>query len=67
MYLSLRSTHLTITQVIAQIYRSGKITRLEKSYFLQAMVGDEPLSQDEQTQVRNVFDRLQMGLLHVLD
>lgn len=61
------STSLTIAQVIDRIVRSGRITRVDEAYFLRAMVADTPLSREEQNQVRNVFDRLRMGLLHVVD
>ncbi len=62
-----RQTRLTLAQVVDRIYRSGRITRVDERYFLQAMVADELLSHEEQAQVRNVFDRLQMGLLQVVD
>ncbi|XGW00486.1 MAG: hypothetical protein ACAF41_16315 [Leptolyngbya sp. BL-A-14] len=61
------STSLTIAQVIDRIVRSGRITRVDEAYFLHAMVADTPLSHEEQSQVRNVFDRLRMGLLQVVD
>lgn len=61
------STSLTIAQVMDRVVRSGRITRVDEAYFLQAMVADTPLSHEEQTQVRNVFDRLRMGLLQVVD
>lgn len=64
---ALPSRRLTIGQVIERIYRSGKITRHDEWHFLRAMVAEEPLSREEQTQVRDVFDRLQMGLLQVVD
>jgi hypothetical protein len=57
----------TIAQVIDRIVRSGRITRLDENYFFHAMVSDTPLSHEEQSQVRNVFDRLRMGLLQVVD
>ncbi|MBW4579984.1 MAG: hypothetical protein KME42_10485 [Tildeniella nuda ZEHNDER 1965/U140] len=61
------STPFTIAQVIDRIVRSGRITRVDENYFLHAMVAGTPLSHEEQSQVRNLFDRLQMGLLQVVD
>lgn len=61
------STRLTIAQVIDRILRSGRITRIDENYFFRAMAAETPLSQEEQSQVRNVFDRLSMGLLQVVD
>lgn len=56
-----------IAQVIDRIYRSGRITRADEHHFLRAMIAENPLSQAEQQQVRDVFNRLQMGLLRVVD
>lgn len=61
------STQLTIAQVIDRVIRSGRITRVDEHCFFHAMVAETPLSQEEQSQVRNVFDRLNMGLLQVVD
>lgn len=61
------STQLTIAQVLERIIRSGRITRIDENYFFHAMVAETPLSPEDQSKVRNVFDRLSMGLLHVVD
>ena len=61
------SNRLTIAQVIDRIMRSGRITRLDENYFFRAMLAEAPLTQVEQNQVRNVFDRLSMGLLRVVE
>jgi hypothetical protein len=61
------SSQSTIAQVIDRIVCSGRITRVDENYFLHAMASDVPLSHDEQNQVRNVFERLRMGLLQVVD
>ncbi|MBW4471171.1 MAG: hypothetical protein KME45_12310 [Stenomitos rutilans HA7619-LM2] len=67
MLLPNHSTPLTIAQVIERIFSSGRITRVDEAYFLHAMIADTPLSHEEQSQVRHVFDRLKMGLLQVVD
>lgn len=56
-----------IAHVVDRIYRSGRITRADEHHFLRAMIAEDPLSPEEQQQVRDVFDRLQMGLLRVVD
>ncbi len=61
------SNRLTIAQVIDRIMRSGRITRLDENYFFRAMLAEAPLTPAEQNQVRNVFDRLNMGLLRVVE
>ncbi|MBW4695040.1 MAG: hypothetical protein KME27_25090 [Lyngbya sp. HA4199-MV5] len=67
MLLPNHSSSLTIAQVIERIVHSGRITRVDEAYFMRAMVANTPLSHEEQNQVRNVFDRLRMGLLQVVD
>lgn len=56
-----------ISRVIDRIYRSGKITRADEQYFLMAMVAENPLTREQQHQVRDITQRLQMGLLKVVD
>lgn len=56
-----------ISQVIDRVLTSGKITRADESVFLRAMVNDHPLNSEEMNQINHVFDRLQMGLLKVVD
>ncbi|MBE9179886.1 hypothetical protein IQ268_15045 [Oculatella sp. LEGE 06141] len=57
----------TLMQVINRILISGQITRAEQNWFLRATLNDISLSIDELKQIRFVFDRLQMGLLKVVD
>lgn len=58
---------LTSTQIINRILTSGKITAADRAWFLQATVADHPLNSQELAQVRQIFDRLRMGLLKVVD
>ncbi|XHX76874.1 MAG: hypothetical protein RBJ76_20900 [Stenomitos frigidus ULC029] len=60
-------TQPTIAQVFDRIIRSGRITRVDENYFFHAMLAEVPLTPVEQSQVRNVLDRLSMGLLRVVD
>lgn len=57
----------TLIHVIDRIRKSGKITYADEWYFMRAMMTETRLSHEEQAQVRDVIDRLQMGLLHVAD
>jgi hypothetical protein len=57
----------TIGQVIARILSSGCITTADKNYLLRAVLSEIPLSRLEQDQVRQVFDRVRMGLVRVVD
>jgi hypothetical protein len=61
------STRLTIAEVIDRIIHSGRITRRDETYFFRAMIAETPLTQTEQNQVRKVCDRLNMGLLRVVE
>ena len=57
----------TIQQVIGRIFESGKITRSDENYFLRVMASDRSLNPEELRQITSIFDRLQMGLLKVID
>ncbi|HEY9699577.1 MAG TPA: hypothetical protein V6D10_20120 [Trichocoleus sp.] len=61
------SPPLTPELVIQQILSSGKITSFERKWLLQATVSDTLLSSDEVDQIRHLVDRLQMGLIKVVD
>lgn len=58
---------ITIAQVVKRILNSGKITWADEKFFLRAMVAEEPLTTEEMQQVSDVLNRLQMGLLKVVD
>lgn len=62
-----RPMSTAISQVINRVLASGRITRADESVFLRAMVNDHPLNPEEMNQINHVFDRLQMGLLKVVD
>ena len=57
-----------IAQVAERVLASGKITAKDQSWFFKAALSlENPLSPSEQSKVEQVFDRLQMGLLRVVD
>ena len=56
-----------LDQVINRIFASGRITKADENTFLWATLADEPLSREEMHQVRRVLERLQMGLIKVVD
>jgi hypothetical protein len=60
-------SQLTLSQVVNRILGTGTITRTDETVFLQAMVAETPLSAAEMEQVTEVYHRLQMGLLKVVD
>jgi hypothetical protein len=53
--------------VINRIISSGKITSADRACLLQAAVSETPLSAELANHVTGVFERLQMGLLKVVD
>jgi len=54
-------------QIVERILISGKITAADRAWFLKAALSDISLNAHQLTQVRQVADRLQMGLLKVVD
>lgn len=57
----------TVTQAVDRVLNSGKITAADKTVFMQALGTDDPLTSEEIEQINNLMNRLQMGLLKVVD
>lgn len=57
----------SVEQVINRIFASGKITRSDENYFSRVLMTERSLSEGELAQVNSVRQRLQMGLLKVVD
>ncbi len=57
----------TIRQIVEKIFTSGAITRADQKSLRQAMFADHQLSSEDADQIKRVFDRLQMGLLKIVD
>jgi hypothetical protein len=57
----------SVEQVTNRIFASGKITRSDENYFSRVLLTERSLSDGELEQVSSVFQRLQMGLLKVVD
>ncbi|NET38579.1 MAG: hypothetical protein F6K19_42395 [Cyanothece sp. SIO1E1] len=60
-------TQLPLNQVIDHILTYGKITRLDEKRLMQAALGREDVNSQELTRLNQVFDRLRMGLVSVVD
>lgn len=58
---------LALQQVIERILNSGQITSTERVWFHQIITTDLVIDEKTMIQVRRVFERLQMGLIKVID
>jgi hypothetical protein len=59
---------LTIAQVVEHILASGRITRTDQNSLRFSISSEEiPPSPEDIRQIKGVFNRLQMGLLKVMD
>jgi hypothetical protein len=56
-----------IEQVIQSVLSTGRITHRDKQRFFTLLASDCILTNRQLTQVRAISDRLQMGLLKVVD
>jgi hypothetical protein len=56
-----------IRPIIQRIFASGKITQADEYGFFTAIASDAVLSAEELSQIRRIFDHLDMGLLKVMD
>jgi hypothetical protein len=57
---------INIGQIMRQVIGSGKITRADELVFLRAMVAEDPLTSEDLTTLRQVMQRLDMGLIKVV-
>lgn len=57
----------TLHNVMQKILSSGKITTAERLWFHRIIATDVTLDAEMITKVRQVFDRLKMGLIKVVD
>jgi hypothetical protein len=53
--------------VMHRIVASGRITAVDRACLLQTALDETPLSEELTGQMTRLFDRLQMGLLKVVD
>jgi hypothetical protein len=58
---------ISIEQIADRIIASGRITRADERFFMQAALANVPPSEEEMSHIKRVIDRLHMGLLRVLD
>lgn len=58
---------ITLSSVVQRVLASGRITRADEKFFYGAMVADMALNEVELQLVNRVLQRLQMGLLKVVD
>jgi acid stress-induced BolA-like protein IbaG/YrbA len=58
---------IDIEQVIQSVLSTGRITRQDKQRFFTILASDCTLTDRQLAQVRTISDRLQMGLLKVVD
>ncbi len=58
---------MSLAQIIKRVLGTGTITHDDEVFFQKAMLSATPLDREEMDQVTQVYDRLQMGLLKVVD
>jgi len=63
----INTSSLPIQQCVKRIFETGRITVADRMSFLYAMGSQQALSVEENYQVKQVFERLQMGLLTVVE
>lgn len=61
------SVETSLAQHINRVLNSGQIARSDQKLFLGALASDRSLSSEENAGIRQVFERLQMGLLRVVE
>jgi hypothetical protein len=64
---TLDTTELSLQQVVQRVLSSGRITTAERIWFHRMIVADLTLTPETMLQVRRLSERLQMGLIKVVD
>lgn len=64
---TLEAPELTLQKVIHHVLDSGKITSAERIWFRRALLTEAPLDAEMMFKVRQMFDRVKMGLIKVVD
>jgi hypothetical protein len=57
----------TVEQLAQQIFASGQITRADENLLHQITMSEIILSREDLNQIRRVMERLQMGLLRLVE
>lgn len=65
--IELNLSEATLQAVVSHIIKSGRITNDDRLWFHQLILSDVTLKPEMLQQIRQVFDRLQMGLIKVID
>jgi hypothetical protein len=61
------TSRMSVELVVRRILESGIITNADKNWLYRATLSEILLTSDELMQVRRVMDRLQMGLVRVVE
>jgi hypothetical protein len=60
-------SQLTSNQIFETILNTGRITRDHQKALLRMLCWENPITPEDQKQIKQVFHRLDMGLLKVSD
>lgn len=61
------NAQITSRQIFEAILNSGQITRAQQKALLKMLCWENPITPEDQKQIKQVFHRLDMGLLKVTD
>jgi hypothetical protein len=57
----------TFSKTVKHILRYGRITTADRNLMLRMATSEKPLTAELDDQIKQVFDRLRMGLIKVVD
>jgi hypothetical protein len=58
---------IPLSRVIQRVLATGKITHADEKFFLRALATEQPLTMDELDLVCNILNRMDLGLVRVVD
>ena len=66
-HLSYTHSHSYLITQIKRVLQQGKLTSVNEKYFLDAMLCNQPITQEELTGITDIFQRLESGKIRLIE
>lgn len=66
-HLSYTHSHSYLITQIKRVLQQGKLTSVDEKYFLDAMLCNQPITQEELTGITDIFQRLESGKIRLIE
>ncbi|CCQ56885.1 hypothetical protein WH8501_10065 [Crocosphaera watsonii WH 8501] len=66
-HLSYTHSHSYLITQIKRVLQQGKLTSVDEKYFLDAMLCNQPITQEELTGITDIFQGLESGKIRLIE